>query len=93
MTRPEKQNGNMPQSPTPQAPPDSFGARGSLTVGDATYEIYRINALADRYDVARLPYSIKVVLENLLRPPQELVALDVALVLDVDVPVVGVGPP
>src|ERR1700730_16256403 len=67
MTRPEKQNGNMPQSPTPQAPPDSFGARGSLTSGDATYEIYRINALADRYDVARLPYSIKVVLENLLR--------------------------
>jgi aconitate hydratase len=57
----------MPQSPTPPAPPDSFGARGSLTVGDATYEIYRINALADRHDVARLPYSIKVVLENLLR--------------------------
>ncbi|HEV3131166.1 MAG TPA: aconitate hydratase AcnA, partial [Acidimicrobiales bacterium] len=46
---------------------DSFGARGSLAVGDATYEIHRISALADRYDVARLPYSIKVVLENLLR--------------------------
>jgi aconitate hydratase len=53
---------------TPSAPgPDSFGARGDLTVGDATYQIYRINALADRFDVARLPYSIKVVLENLLR--------------------------
>jgi aconitate hydratase len=53
-------------SPSPVAP-DSFGARGDLSVGDTTYEIYRINALADRFDVARLPYSIKVVLENLLR--------------------------
>jgi aconitate hydratase len=56
----------MAQTPAPGAP-DSFGARSSLTVGDATYEIYRITALADRFDVARLPYSIKVVLENLLR--------------------------
>jgi aconitate hydratase len=56
-------------APTPTSPAglDSFGARGSLAVGDATYEIYRINALADRFDVSRLPYSIKVVLENLLR--------------------------
>ena len=56
----------MAQTPS-SAAPDSFGARGSLAVGDATYQIYRINALADRFDVARLPYSIKVVLENLLR--------------------------
>jgi aconitate hydratase len=56
----------MAQTPSSPAP-DSFGARGDLTVGDATYEIYRVNALADRFDVARLPYSIKVVLENLLR--------------------------
>ena len=47
--------------------PDSFGARGSLQVGNASYEIFRITALADRFDVARLPYSIKVILENLLR--------------------------
>jgi aconitate hydratase len=47
--------------------PDSFGARGSLQVGDASYEVFRITALADRFDVARLPYSIKVILENLLR--------------------------
>jgi aconitate hydratase A / 2-methylisocitrate dehydratase len=46
---------------------DSFGSRGSLTVGDRTYEIYRLSALADRFDVARLPYSLKVLLENLLR--------------------------
>ena len=56
----------MAQTPR-SAAPDSFGARGSLAVGDASYQIYRINALADRFDVARLPYSIKVVLENLLR--------------------------
>jgi len=47
--------------------PDTFGARGSLQVGDATYEIFRLRALADRFDIARLPYSIKVILENLLR--------------------------
>ncbi len=57
----------MAHSPTPSASPDSFGARGSLTVGGTTYEICRITALADRFDVARLPYSIKVILENLLR--------------------------
>ena len=56
----------MAQTPASGAP-DSFGARSALAVGDATYQIYRINALADRFDVARLPYSIKVVLENLLR--------------------------
>jgi aconitate hydratase len=57
----------MAPSPSSPSTPDSFGARGDLTVGDRTYEIFRINALADRYDIARLPYSIKVVLENLLR--------------------------
>jgi aconitate hydratase len=57
-----------PDSPTARAAaPDSFGARGQLAVGDRTYEIFRLAALADRFDVARLPYSIKVLLENLLR--------------------------
>jgi aconitate hydratase len=63
---PGEQNGPMAQS-SPSSAPDTFGARATLTVGDATYEIHRIHALADRYDVDRLPYSIKVVLENLLR--------------------------
>jgi aconitate hydratase len=45
---------------------DSFGARADLTVGDRTFGIYRLDALADR-NVARLPYSLKVLLENLLR--------------------------
>jgi aconitate hydratase len=57
----------MAPSPSSSDAPDSFGARAILAVGDTTYEIFRINALADRFDVARLPYSIKVVLENLLR--------------------------
>src|SRR5919106_4720659 len=46
---------------------DSFGARGTLDVGGRSYEIHRLDALQPRYDVARLPYSLKVLLENLLR--------------------------
>ncbi|MGA8725642.1 MAG: aconitate hydratase AcnA [Acidimicrobiales bacterium] len=57
----------MADTPTDEANQDTFGARSRLSVGDATYEIHRIDALADRHDVARLPYSIKVILENLLR--------------------------
>ena len=47
--------------------PDSFGARASLDVGRRSYEVFRLDALADRFDVGRLPYSIKVLLENVLR--------------------------
>ena len=39
----------------------------TLEVGGESYEIFRIDALQDQYDVARLPYSLKVLLENLLR--------------------------
>ena len=46
---------------------NSFGARGDLEVGGRTYEIYRLDALQSSYDVARLPFSLKVLLENLLR--------------------------
>jgi aconitate hydratase len=46
---------------------DSFGARSALDVGGETYEIFRLDSLADRFDVAKLPYSIKVLLENVLR--------------------------
>jgi aconitate hydratase len=46
---------------------DSFGARDTLEVGAREYEIYRLDALQEKYDVARLPYSIKVLLENALR--------------------------
>ncbi len=46
---------------------DSFGARSTLEVGGRSYEIFRLDSLADRFDVARLPYSVKVLLENVLR--------------------------
>src|SRR3954453_18003711 len=46
---------------------NSFGARGDLEVGGRTYEIYRLDALQSSYDVARLPFSLKVLLENVLR--------------------------
>ena len=44
--------------------PDSFGAKGTLKVGDASYGIYRIGELEGAQS---LPYSLKVLLENLLR--------------------------
>src|SRR4051794_39736207 len=46
---------------------NSFGARGDLEVGGRNYEIYRLDALQSKYDVARLPFSLKVLLENVLR--------------------------
>ncbi len=46
---------------------DSFGARGALRVGEREYEIFRLAALGERFDVARLPFSLKILLENLLR--------------------------
>ena len=43
---------------------DSFGTRDRLTVDDTAYQIYRL----DRIDGSqRLPYSLNVLLENLLR--------------------------
>ncbi len=45
----------------------SFGARSTLDVSGRTYEVFRLDALAERFDVERLPYSIKVLLENVLR--------------------------
>ncbi len=47
--------------------PDSFGARAELQVGGHAYEVFRLDALQERFDVARLPYSLKVLLENVLR--------------------------
>jgi aconitate hydratase len=46
---------------------DSFGARSTLAVSGRDYEVFRLDALAERFDVARLPYSVKVLLENVLR--------------------------
>src|SRR5919109_5615278 len=46
---------------------DSFGAQAALEVGGRQFEIHRLDALQQRFDVARLPYSLKVLLENVLR--------------------------
>ena len=43
---------------------NSFGARDSLTIGADSYEIFRLDRVEGS---ARLPYSLKVLLENLLR--------------------------
>ena len=48
-------------------PDNSFSARDTLEVGGREYEIFRLDALQSRFDVARLPFSLKVLLENLLR--------------------------
>ncbi len=48
-------------------PSDSYGSKSTLEVGGRSYEIHRLDALQDQYDVARLPYSLKVLLENVLR--------------------------
>src|SRR3954464_12471445 len=46
---------------------NSFDARAELEIGGRTYEIFRLDALQSRFDVARLPFSLKILLENLLR--------------------------
>jgi aconitate hydratase A / 2-methylisocitrate dehydratase len=46
---------------------NSFGAKGTLAAAGASHEIFRLDALQARYDVARLPFSLKILLENLLR--------------------------
>jgi aconitate hydratase len=48
-------------------PEDSFGAKSTLRVGAREYEIFRLDSLQGSFDVARLPFSLKVLLENLLR--------------------------
>ena len=47
--------------------PNSYDAKATLTVGGRDYEIFRLDALQASYDIARLPFSLKVLLENLLR--------------------------
>ncbi|MCL4767249.1 MAG: aconitate hydratase AcnA [Hyphomicrobiaceae bacterium] len=47
---------------------DSFGSASELRVGDRDYVIFRLGALGQRgFDVQRLPYALRILLENLLR--------------------------
>src|ERR1700691_3506697 len=43
---------------------NSFGSRGTLRIGDTSYEIHRLDAVEGSGD---LPFSLKILLENLLR--------------------------
>jgi aconitate hydratase len=53
---------------TALASKDSFGAKSTLDVDGKSYEIFRLDAVTgEGLDVASLPYSLKVLLENLLR--------------------------
>jgi len=45
---------------------DSFKTRTTLAAGSQSYEIFRLGAIGG-HDVARLPFSLKILLENLLR--------------------------
>src|SRR5258708_5975742 len=47
---------------------NSFGSQSTLKVGDRSYAIHRLDAVYKTLpDAARLPYSLKILLENLLR--------------------------
>jgi aconitate hydratase len=46
---------------------NSFDTKATLAVGERSYEIFRLDALQSKFDVARLPFSLKILLENLLR--------------------------
>jgi len=46
---------------------DSFATRQTLTVDGVDYTIFSLAALGQRFDLSRLPFSMKILLENLLR--------------------------
>jgi aconitate hydratase len=54
----------IPREESDVASLDTFGAKSQLRVGDASYEIFRLDKVDGQ---ERLPYSLKILLENLLR--------------------------
>jgi aconitate hydratase len=46
---------------------DSFATRSKLVVAGKTYTYFSLPRLGERFDIKRLPYSMKILLENLLR--------------------------
>jgi aconitate hydratase A / 2-methylisocitrate dehydratase len=50
---------------------NTSGAKATLAIAGREYEIFRLDALQSRFDVARLPFSLKILLENLLRAESE----------------------
>ena len=49
--------------------PDSFGSRSQIAAGGTSYDYFRLSALTDAGigHVGQLPFSLKILLENLLR--------------------------
>jgi aconitate hydratase len=50
---------------------NSFDTRDTLTLGEKSYEIFSLRRLAATRDISRLPCSLKILLENLLRYEDE----------------------
>ncbi|HWS40490.1 MAG TPA: aconitate hydratase AcnA, partial [Arenimonas sp.] len=46
---------------------DSFATRDQLSVNGQNYTIFSLQKLGQQYDISKLPYSMKILLENLLR--------------------------
>ncbi|WP_445390967.1 aconitate hydratase AcnA [Stenotrophomonas pavanii] len=46
---------------------ESFSTRSQLNVGGKTYDYFSLPTLGQRFDISHLPYSMKILLENLLR--------------------------
>ncbi|GLQ98732.1 aconitate hydratase AcnA [Dyella mobilis] len=46
---------------------DSFATRDTLNVNGSSYQIASLTKLGQHFDIKRLPYSMKILLENLLR--------------------------
>src|SRR6202000_2916299 len=59
-----EQGRKLGEEAQPTMTANSFGSRATLEAGDATHEIYRLAAVEGS---ETLPYSLKVLLENLLR--------------------------
>ncbi len=63
---------------------NSFDARTTLKSGDSEYTVYRLDRAADQRQLERLPFSLKVLLENLLRHEdgENVTADDIRALLD-----------
>ncbi len=46
---------------------DSFSVRNTLSVNDKNYTYFSLPQLSEKFDISRLPFSLKILLENLLR--------------------------
>jgi len=46
---------------------DTFSVRRTLSVNDKSYSYFSLPSLGENFDIARLPFSLKILLENLLR--------------------------